>query len=159
MDAYGDEADVLAGGSAADDIVFHAQLRDGNGVDVDDRGTALVAVTVLGLDTDESSASSVSSEWTTGGRVTFKLRTNVAGVYAVAAEVCPKSSDGTSCDDDGWVAARNDGASITVAPGAPSASASVVECGRSASAANTPATCAVTLRDCLLYTSPSPRDS
>ena len=82
LDAYGDEANVLAGGSAADDIVFHAQLRDENGVDVDDRGTALVAVTVLGLpaDTDGSSASSVSSEWTTGGRVTFKLRTNVAGV-------------------------------------------------------------------------------
>ena len=59
--------------------------------------------------------------------MTFKLRTNVAGVYAVASEVCPKSLRRNIVGgDDGWVAARNDGASITVAPGAPSASASVV---------------------------------
>ena len=79
--------------------------------------------------------------------MTFTLRTNVAGTYTISAEVCATSGDGVTCDGD-WSRARNDGASIVVAPGVPAPGRSVVECGGSiASAVNAPAVCAVTLAD------------
>ena len=132
-------------------VVFHVQLRDENGVDIDGEvstlsSSALVAVDVLGVDVDKA-GSSVTREWTSGGRVTFTLRTNVAGTYTISAEVCATSGDGVTCDGD-WSRARNDGASIVVAPGVPAPGRSVVECGGSiASAVNAPAVCAVTLAD------------
>ena len=152
-DARGDEVSdglVVRGGVTAP-VVFHVQLRDENGVDIDGEvstlsSSALVAVDILGVDVDKS-GSSVTREWTSGGRVTFTLRTNVAGTYTISAEVCASSGDGVTCDGD-WSRARNDGASIVVAPGVPAPGRSVVECGGSiASAVNAPAVCAVTLAD------------
>ena len=152
-DARGDEVSdglVVRGGVTAP-VVFHVQLRDENGVDIDGEvstlsSSALVAVDVLGVDVDKA-GSSVTREWTSGGRVTFTLRTNVAGTYTISAEVCATSGDGVTCDGD-WSRARNDGASIVVAPGVPAPGRSVVECGGSiASAVNAPAVCAVTLAD------------